>query len=430
MIEILFLILLLNFIYAVFNNYSFINPSTSFIFGFVMAVLVAIIYKDEWGMKELHTNTFLVIAIGVTVYNIAVKLHSGKWRITKQEHVLSKPRSIFLNKKWLIIFIFISAFITLWEYHAKISITGSANIAEALFQMDKEFKQGDIDMYQLPVVLRNVLLFRDVINVYFFYILAKMIALKSYEGKLMYVIIISIIGFIGTIFSGSRGNAVTYLLYMFYVWTIFRIRFCNSLRRMTLKKGVVTFLVLIMGGALFVKSTEWVGRSIGNLDPTYYFAIYCGAEIKNLDLFMNEKQPPNNIFGEHTFSGLIPSTKYSREQGLEFIQFREYNGYPLGNVYTVFQDLYQDFGFFGVLLLTAIMALIMQHFFINSLNSKACYCKQFDLSVCLYAYFSTAVVYSFFSDRFYGLFSWYYFKLLIELFVFVYIMDRIVLKKV
>lgn len=422
MIEFLFILILLCFIYSLKHFYVYINPTSTFLIGLLGAVGVSILYKKEWNMDQFHLNTFTIIVLGILSFTVVSSLVQQKYGVTEyQKHTIS---SFKFGKITLSTLLFLLVLITYWEYKTKINISHSTGIADALYTMDQEYKQGDQSMYELPVLLRNLIFLRDIICLYFFYILAKSIAVKKYNSEFIYDIVICTIGFLGAILTGSRGNAVTLVLFFLFVWSVYKARSSNMLKHLSLKRIIYFCIALFASLTVFIKSTEWVGRSLGDIEPGYYFAIYCGAEIKNLDIFMNENQPPNNYFGEHTFSGLTPKSKQSREAAIEYISFQTINGYPLGNVYTIFQDLYKDFGYIGVVVLIGLMAFIMQFLFSRALNSPGLYDKPFDLFIFLYSYLSTTVVYSFFSDRFYGKLNWPFLKLLIELVVFAYIMKR------
>lgn len=423
MIEILFIIILLCFIFALRHFYTFINPSTTFLFGFLGAVIVALLYKEEWDMDKFHMNTFTVISIGVLSYIIVCILVQRKFKI--KEETKQPICNYKIGKVVLFILMFMLIVITYWEYRTKMSIAHTTDIADALYTMDQEYKRGDQSTYELPVVLRNLIFLRDIICLYFFYILAKCIAIKRFNSEFIYYVVICTIGLIGAIFTGSRGNAVTLILLFFFVWSIYKTRMSKGLRKIGLKRIIYFCVALFAVITTFIKSTEWVGRSTGDLDAGYYFAIYCGAEIKNLDIFINESQPKNKQVGQHTFSGIIPKSKENRQEALSYNQFQTINGYMLGNVYTIFQDLYNDFGYIGVVILIGLMAFIMQYLFAKSLNSHGLYKRPFDLYVFLYSYLSTTVAYSFFSDRFYGKWNWPFLKLLIELIIFAYIMEKI-----
>lgn len=423
MIEALFILILLCFIYSLKHYYSFINPTSIFIVGLLGAVGVSILYADEWDMEHFHLNTFTIIILGVLSFTVVSTLVQRKYRIKEG---LRQPISSFkFGKLLLLTLLILLTLITYWEYRAKINIAHSSDIADALYTMDQEYKRGDQSMYELPVLLRNLIFLRDIICLYFFYIIAKSIALKKYNSEFIYYVIICAIGFLGAIFTGSRGNATTLVLFLLFVWSIYKAKYSNILRHLSIKRILYFCFGLFTAITVFVKSTEWVGRSIGELDAGYYFAIYCGAEIKNLDLYINGNQPANKSFGEHTFSGLLPKSRQSRQEGLDYGQFQTVNGYPLGNVYTIFQDLYKDFGYIGVVVLIGLMAFIMQFLFAKALNSPGLYNKPFDFYIFLYSYLSTTVIYSFFSDRFYGKWNWAFLKLLIELIIFAYVMRRL-----
>ncbi|KLD60505.1 hypothetical protein WP50_09840 [Lactiplantibacillus plantarum] len=100
-----------------------------------------------------------------------------------------------------------------------------------------------------------------------------------------------------------------------------------------------------------------LGREVGSFSKANYLAIYFGAEIKNLDTFIQAGQfpiRPHGTFGAQTF------LEFNRTFGKFFgsnatvildLPFQNINGLSLGNVYTTFYAFLYDFGYRGVLLI-------------------------------------------------------------------------------
>lgn len=381
-------------------------------------------------MDRFHFNTFLVVSLGVTLFNIISTLCFNYKNVSKiipcENHLHLKS----VKTEIVYIIAFFLFLVCIWEYRQKIEITNASSISNALYELDFDYKFGNRSSAQLPILLRNLILIRTVVCLYFSYLLAKMFALKKFCSNFYAVLIVWCIGIIGAFLSGSRGNAVTILLFSIFVWSVIKTLSSPAFRVMNMKKAITFCLISVMSLSLFVKSTEWVGRSLYSWSSEYYLAIYCGAEIKNLDIYINEKQSERDYFGQYTlgkFYAEIIKSKMNRDESLDHVQFREVKGHLLGNVYTAFQNYYADLGYWGVFLFVGIMAVITNYLFINSLNKKVLY-KRFDFVLFMYAYLSTTVAYSFFHERFYNTISWYTVKMLIELYIINTILKRYTIK--
>lgn len=426
MLELLFIVILLNFIYAARNYYMFINPASSFTFGLLCAVLVSIIYKQDWYLNNFLPSTFVIVSLGVTTFNIVSSL---VWRNkfccqNNLKNVAANFRANHFsinNHVTFSILVFLIV-VCYWEYKYKLQAVGTSSIFTAMSEFDQEYKYGD--KIEVPILLRNLILLRTCICYYFFYMLSKIIAMKDSCGNRLNIILICVVGLIGGFLSGSRGNVINYFLFSLYVWSIFKTLSNPKFRFFSLKKTLTVTAGIFISVALFLKSTEWVGRDLEGWKLSDYFAIYCGGEIKNLDTFVKEENKRNSkveLFTLHNILGGVSENQTSDAR--ERVQFREVKGHNLGNVYTAFQNYYSDIGYLGVVFYVGLMAFIVLLLYIRSLDKRVIK-KRFDFILFLYAYFSTTVAYSFFHERFYAAMSWYTVKLIIELYLFNLLMNR------
>jgi oligosaccharide repeat unit polymerase len=150
---------------------------------------------------------------------------------------------------------------------------------------------------------------------------------------------------------------------------------------------------------IFYLSQLAIGREEDG-DLINHVLIYLAAPIKNLDIQLSAVIPESSRFGQYSFPGFYATiaNKISYDPSI-LLQNRHpfvfYNGENLGNVYTVFRDLYIDFHFFGTVIAVAIMAAVSQTVYECA--------KRFSLlSLCIYFYISFNVMMSFFSDNFFA----------------------------
>ena len=103
MIEALFFIILLNFLYGLFRFGSRINPVTILTAGFLVESIVCLLYKSEWGLESFQLKTLILVGGGITVYTCVCALVNR----------YSRPKSVvFLeNELWTIKTIYLWVFL-------------------------------------------------------------------------------------------------------------------------------------------------------------------------------------------------------------------------------------------------------------------------------------------------------------------------------
>jgi oligosaccharide repeat unit polymerase len=154
--------------------------------------------------------------------------------------------------------------------------------------------------------------------------------------------------------------------------------------------------------AFFIFSREMVGRGAVK-EVGAYLAKYIGAQVYNLDHYLNEAFRESQIFGQETFQ---PSVQFICAR-LGISQWARYNldlpfvyakGYELGNVYTTFYAYIHDFGYTGVIILPLLFGFTSQLIYKFSRTSPDAHTINFGLV--LYSYVAHVTLFSFFSNKF------------------------------
>lgn len=157
-------------------------------------------------------------------------------------------------------------------------------------------------------------------------------------------------------------------------------------------------IVFVMLALSFRGLNLLIGRSVEERTNMDLLAEYCGAEIKNFDIYMhNSGVNYTQKWGENTFYSLYKEldSNYDGTGGT----FQYIGKHSLGNVYTQYQSFYQDWGMMGVFSMNLIIALISMFFYIRAKKSIA---SPFLLDVNLFIYTSMAMslFMAFFSSKF------------------------------
>lgn len=411
----IYLLLLILIVLCVTSFFVFkkdiISPSFIFSLGFTIASVFAVIYAKKWELG-LHLNTFLVILLGVAeflVVSYAVHLVFKKINEKKvKENFQSSCEKneggyIKINRTneclYLILILIISS---VYLYYIVKSVDGSFTaIFEAMSKYDNLLKFSEQSI-SLPFLITNLELLVIASGYWFIYVVMNnYLYTKKVNIVEIFIIIVSIVS---SMLSGSRTIAFMILFAAITIFIVLMQKKKNNNNIFTLKlvRNII-ILGCIFITVFYISAMAW-GR-VAKDDKMYYFAIYCGAEIKNLDIFLQEGFIKNdNIWGSQTFYSIIQTlakkVKIDNVQDYKLdLPFRNINGLNLGNVYTTFYPYIYDFGYIGEFWLVLIMATISQVIYELAKNTKQ---KNYpSLSILVYSNIVNCLILSFFSNKFY-----------------------------
>jgi oligosaccharide repeat unit polymerase len=196
-----------------------------------------------------------------------------------------------------------------------------------------------------------------------------------------------------------------------------------DLNRKTVGIAAILFIAFICVFQLMA-----VGRDYTQ-NPFYYIGTYIGAEIPNLDMFLNDSSNiAGNVGNSVTFIRSInllgsvlgiDSLQYSLD-----LPFLTYGGVVTGNVYTTFRPFIYDFGYLGFVVLTMLMSCVSQLIYSLATNNIKSY-RFIDIYMILYGVLSCQLLLSFFSNKFYERF----FSLQFLLTIIILLVVRFIYKK-
>lgn len=416
MIEALFFIILLNFLYGLFRFGSRINPVTILTAGFLVESTVCLLYKPEWGLESFQLKTLILVGGGITVYTGVCAL----------VNCYSRPRSVVPldNELWTIktnylwVFLVANVVIQYFVYKYTLAYSGGSDLGAALAEIDREAKFGESE-FQLPIVLRNLWFLFNCLSYCMLLQLSRLLISKKTNKKFWLMLAFAIISFMGGFLSGSRNASISMIVFFIVCYTVLLTKkYGKKKLKISFRKIFICALTAFVAVFAFLKSTELIGRDLSAWGEGYYFAFYCGAEIKNIDTYVSETHPKTS-FGYYTLP-FLPKEK----SNYQILRFRTNGAYMLGNVYTCFLNYYQDFGIWGSMLCMAFMAFIMQKLYMRSLASATINSKVVDMSIIMYAFMCRHLFMSFFAERFYGAFKWDTVKVIIELLLLSYVLYR------
>lgn len=407
---ILFLILLflVLIIFKIYNKDVF-EPSFLFSISFLILSLMALLNNNKWNLN-LHLNTFLVVVLGVIEFVLVcfiVKTIYQKKFLKEEKY--GAPKLIKIPYYFEIPYFFLSIIICIVFALYIISVVNvdiksikDISNAIGIFDYLSKFTEN-YDTVKLPFLVSNSRFAIIAIGSIFNYVI-----INNYFVNKKFKLIeigISLVALISTFLDGSRTGA------FYYVFAIIAMIFILRNKKNNYKNNFnfIIFKNIFIISAIFILSflplAKLLGRNTNNINTFDYISIYCGAQLKNLDIALQEDDFPkkSSIFGSQTFYTLNKTlgTKFNlKNYGPYHVDtpFRRINGYNLGNVYTTFYAYIYDFGYFGEFVLVFVMAFISQLIYEKTKESKK---NRISLSILMYSFISNMLIMSFFSNKFY-----------------------------
>lgn len=386
------------------NKMDVISPSFLFSISILAGVSFATLYVNKWNLYP-NLSTILVISGGTLVFIIVSYLikqlfYKRKGAIGKNV-ALSEYR---INNWKIYLFILFEVFVIIYTIFAVTSLTGEelSNFTVAVV------KYRNINMFsEETLVLPKILVFSrvavDASGYWFGYVLINnWFASKKINFKLL---IIVVLGMISSFTMGGRNGLVNIVIAMmasYFLLLNYESGFEKTINWKVIPKIMLVFIVLLIS---FESMALLIGRSgFASASGLDYLAIYIGAPVKNLDIFLSDLPSAKGWTNSQTFIHLVnwlgrrlndPTLQYKLD-----LPFQSINDQTLGNVYTTFYPYLYDFGYIGVPILISAMSAISQtlYEFVKRGNIS----KRMPLIRNVsYTFLSSALLMSFFSNKFY-----------------------------
>lgn len=386
------LIIFLIFQMFVFNKDIF-QPSIIVNTMFSIGVIFLIYSINIWKVS-LSIDTVVVILTGVIVFFIASVI--SKKMLCKKQKVVYELKIISI-KYWKIVLIVIIGIITLiMHYKWLVEIVnkhGGANDYSTMISLYRSLITNSIEnTNSMPFALRQLLRIITAVAYINLYIFINNIIIDRKKIKKYIIYLIPVVLYLlDSMLFAARGYMINIFLAGLVFWYVLfsRNRGKFSLNAYILKKSVLILIVMIV---LFVGLRQAVGRSMSykaKSDPIYYISVYIGAPIQLLDDFIkNPIQTNDRLWGQETFNAFYNYVYTKSDSNSKILsgdlEFRYSNGYNIGNVYTAFRTYLSDFGYFGMIICTAIVSIFYSIFYAKIKYSSKM--KVFDFSLLIYGY--------------------------------------------
>lgn len=403
-LQVILLCTILEFLFALYLfKGDILSPAIAFNGIFVLAAMDLLLMQNYWDVK-INSTTLTVILLGTISFTITSWIvNNTRMPILKINGVSigSYEDNCNISNRFLLFAIVIYVVTILGSIVYVIRNKGlSVALSTLLLNYTKSITAGE--KLDLPAILSISSTFCSTAGYVWGYLLSQnWVITRKINIKLLLLFALSCLMGIST---GKRGELIA-LVASFVVCLIISLK-KNYSRNLSRKLYMTIGSLIILVGLSFQGIATMMGRDSDLFSPFEYFSIYLGAPILNLNTSIEMNGFRHPVFLSETFHSLYRSVGenfgidkfiYSTDR----IFFSSPNGKRVGNVATVFFDFYHDGGFLGVIVLSAIMAIIAQSIY---KKIKKGYYKNRMYWTIVYSYIFWLIVRSFFAN---SLFDWF-----------------------
>lgn len=356
MIYLLFIgILILFFVSFFLFQKNILNPSVILCSVFLVSLFFTILNTKNWGIT-LHLNTTVIILETIIVFILG---NSLVYLLPKQYKIFTEEENIEIEipSFKIILIIDIILLVLLYKYFQevyKLSLIGGNPGGYKLmliYAREAKWKFYDVSRFSTFGVY-----FTKAVSYICFFIFSYISIFKKFNFKNIFLLspIIIYLGFI--ILSTGRTEFIYLLIYMlvsFFVLYEQKYNFNPKVTKIIIICGIVTLILFLV---IFTLTGLFNGRmQSGRIFKTISF--YSGSSIPALDIYLNSPKVPNNYFGENTLFGVYNVLrKFGYKIPLLYAPYEfVYFGDIMTNIYTAIRRYYEDFGIFGLNLITFLL---------------------------------------------------------------------------
>lgn len=367
--------------------------------GMLAASLMATSYYTEWRMDKMLPISVVILGGGTLFFTFCCMILCRSNKPVKHKRINEEIKFPIQKIRIFILLSIAIGFlgILLKIYYLKQAF-GSLSFSELIIARRMDEWNGTND-FNLPSFVRQFGSYTTVVSNFTIWLLALMFSYQTkglQQIKKILLIHISVI-FIDGMLSGSKAPILNMFM-QFGIFFLFDYYALKGNYQISRKVYVRLLLILFILAFSFRGLSLLIGRDVENRTNSDLLAEYCGAEIKNFDIFMHASNISySQRWGEHTFYSFYKEVdpNFSIQPG----EFQYVGNNSLGNVYTQYRPFYEDWGMQGIFVMNFILALISMFFYKKSEDVIK---SPFILNVNLLIYTSMAmsIFMAFFSSKF------------------------------
>lgn len=396
----LFLCLALVILAVILFKGEVIAPSFLLSSAFLISSLDLFINRNEWYFSD--KQTVLLIFFGILFFEIGsfieniIQTYGKRTSYRNRERSETSVSSISLVV-YLLAQIILYSFIVSYVCHAmgtKVSFAGLSTAIGGYYEATQSEAIAGLPGYL------NIGQIVNTSGIY--YLLFLLVSRFVNKQKIPVVLYLNLIlGVCGSLLTGTKTSFFMYLVALVVLYFFLKGNDPSKIQKISVKSIIEISLaiVVVIGG--FTLLTVLQGRTLTSINMMETISTYIGAPIKNLEIFVTTRGQDVQIFGAQTFEDTYKWLYKMTNNGLFKIDnLYQYNWIidkGLGNVYTIFMPLFNDFGFGGAYLVMFLLGIFCQ-FCYNAAKFKKSR-NPVNFKIIFYSYLSFAIAFSFFSNK-------------------------------
>ena len=364
MLILLLITLILFFVFSFWTlGKDFCQPSCLVILSYIVCTLCALMMQSYW-QYTYHFKTMGIILLGLLIIYLA-NLFFYKYRITVFKKSSNENATLTVTNVPNIIYILLLGvqIVAVVLYYLEILriVGGGVNISAIMtvFRAETSYDTEE----SVSFVASQFLNVSFAISLISLYVFLKITLIEGVKRNVKFLVPV-ILYIFNSLMTGGRFSS---LIVITAGITMFAILYRKRFKRGFSWKvwfWLVGIVLLALAGFYLIR--ELIGRtSTAAKESSFieYICNYMGGSLPLFDMYLQDPIEKSAIWGKETFFALnnqfIEWGLIDAEPYITHLEFRSYNGYSLGNIYTGFRRNLQDFGFFEMLLLQFIFSAIM-----------------------------------------------------------------------
>lgn len=385
------------------------RPSISYIGGFLLCAIVAFSWRVEWGLQKMAYGTVFLFVGGALLFYIVEFFYFKLYPINYEIVEVKYDDFVPIKPQKLIAFLFFQIMVFYLYSRFKMTYVGTDDLSTALGEVRMDVSFNDIEV-KFPFYIGLPYGFCRAAG-YIWSLLIPYYSMKSskYNKQKMLLILNFIVCIFGVYLSGGRMGFLFYIIPIIIVYYIL-CQYVTGWKGGFFSKKISMYIMAfaVIFGVLFSQLGTIMGRQKTSETASVIFSIYCGAQIKNMDDYINysfKQGHEGEYFGQYTFKRIYKNVLDDllgckhRETDLSY--YNTHGNYFLGNVYSTYQDYYIDFKYYGILL-AGLMSLFVAFLYKRAIISHYWKDGRLSIWVLLYAYISHMPFLCFFANQFWG----------------------------
>jgi oligosaccharide repeat unit polymerase len=372
----LFVIALIQLLFAILIIKSLIHPIVILKGAFTLSAFVLIFFSKIWGMHIslktvlILTSALLWVDFGFIIGSLNI-VASKRLKKIKDNISLVNIRTIefSVNGAWvffMFILVVIGVFLSFGRQYLQLD-SGINDLSSSIINLKAARREGDIESLGL---LQYAMTFCTIIGVVYTYAAVMEWFNNKFSSRVIILLLPVILTVVLNYLTGRRAILLTIIVVAFII--IYE-NYIRKYKKVPLKTQLKFLLYGIVFVALFLYLFVYLGElynKAGKNGPLNLIAIYISGGIVSFDKVYDTYAFSSELFGQNTLRviykilNVIPGVNFSVD---DTISSSISNGYNfVTNVYTVNLHYAADFGYMGIAICNILIGWFFSFIYKNS----------------------------------------------------------------